>query len=79
MDKEKLLSEEYRRRVIVPDFHGNPTHIPEYMMESFLKDQEELREREARGEEIKTPDWIVQELLAMDEADMKELGVSFKE
>ena len=43
MDKDRV-------RYTVPDYKGNPTSVPAWMLEDFMKAQDELRAKAERGE-----------------------------
>ena len=63
MDKDRV-------RYTVPDYKGNPTSVPAWMLEDFMKAQDELRAKAERGEstEPKAPLLSMEEMLRLEEA-----------
>lgn len=56
MDKDRV-------RYTVPDYKGNPTSVPAWMLEDFMKAQDELRAKAERGESTEPDPEVLKQFL----------------
>ena len=65
MDKDRV-------RYTVPDYKGNPTSVPAWMLEDFMKAQDELRAKVERGESTEPDPKVLKQFLEDMEKDLED-------
>ena len=65
MDKDRV-------RYTVPDYKGNPTSVPAWMLEAFMKAQDELRAKAERGESTEPDPKVLKQFLEDMEKDLED-------
>ena len=65
MDKDRV-------RYTVPDYKGNPTSVPAWMLEDFMKAQDELRAKSERGESTEPDPKVLKQFLEDMEKDLED-------
>ena len=65
MDKDRV-------RYTVPDYKGNPTSVPAWMLEDFMKAQDELRAKAERRESTEPDPKVLKQFLEDMEKDLED-------
>ena len=56
----------------MPDYKGNPTSVPAWMLEDFRKAQDELRAKAERGESTEPDPKVLKQFLEDMEKDLED-------